>query len=47
VSRPAVAASERLALTPLGNVRYTLKTPYRDGHFRLSVADHSAVTEVV
>jgi len=30
VSRPAVA-SERLALTPQGNVRYTLKTPYRDG----------------
>jgi len=30
VSRPAVA-SERLALTPQGNVRYTLQTPYRDG----------------
>jgi len=30
VSRPPVA-SERLALTPTGQVRYTLKTPYRDG----------------
>jgi hypothetical protein len=30
VSRPPVA-SERLALTPSGQVRCTLKTPYRDG----------------
>jgi hypothetical protein len=30
VARPAVAV-ERLALTPAGNIRYTLKTPYRDG----------------
>jgi hypothetical protein len=30
VSRPPVA-EERLALTPTGHVRYTLKTPYRDG----------------
>jgi hypothetical protein len=30
VSRPPVA-SERLALTSSGQVRYTLKTPYRDG----------------
>jgi hypothetical protein len=30
VSRPLVA-SERLALTPSGQVRCTLKTPYRDG----------------
>jgi hypothetical protein len=30
VSRPPVAA-DRLALTPSGHVRYTLKTPYRDG----------------
>lgn len=30
VSRPPVAV-ERLALTPSGQVRYTLKTPYRDG----------------
>ena len=30
MGRPAVA-SERLALTPQGNVRYPLKTPYRDG----------------
>ena len=30
VSRPPVA-SERLALTASGHVRYTLKTPYRDG----------------
>ena len=30
VARPAVA-TDRLAVTPQGNVRYTLKTPYRDG----------------
>jgi putative transposase len=30
VSRPPVS-SERLALTASGQVRYTLKTPYRDG----------------
>ena len=30
VSRPPVA-TERLALTPSGQVRYPLKTPYRDG----------------
>ena len=30
VSRPPVA-SERLSLTASGQVRYTLKTPYRDG----------------
>ena len=30
VSRPPIAV-ERLALTPAGQVRYTLKTPYRDG----------------
>lgn len=30
IARLAVA-TDRLALTPQGNVRYTLKTPYRDG----------------
>jgi hypothetical protein len=30
VTRPAVAI-ERLSLTPQGNIRYGLKTPYRDG----------------
>jgi hypothetical protein len=30
IARPAVA-TDRLALTPQGNVRHTLKTPYRDG----------------
>ena len=30
IARPAVA-TDRLALTRQGNVRYTLKTPYRDG----------------
>ena len=30
ISRPAIAA-QRLSLTPNGNVRYQLKTPYRDG----------------
>lgn len=30
ISRPAVA-KQRLSLTPNGNLRYQLKTPYRDG----------------
>ena len=30
ISRPAIA-SERLALMDGGRIRYTLKTPYRDG----------------
>ena len=30
ISRPAVS-EKRLSLTPSGNVRYQLKTPYRDG----------------
>jgi len=30
ITRPALATG-RLALTPQGRVRYTLKTPYRDG----------------
>ena len=30
ISRPAVS-EQRLSLTPHGNVRYQLKTPYRDG----------------
>ena len=30
ISRPAVA-EKRLSLTPNGNIRYQLKTPYRDG----------------
>ncbi|HEX7013262.1 MAG TPA: transposase [Steroidobacteraceae bacterium] len=30
VARPALAV-ERLSVTPAGNIRYTLKTPYRDG----------------
>jgi hypothetical protein len=30
ISRPAVS-EQRLALTPNGNIRYQLKTPYRDG----------------
>jgi Putative transposase len=30
INRPAVA-EKRLSLTPNGNVRYQLKTPYRDG----------------
>jgi len=30
ITRPAVS-TERLSLTPQGNVRYRLKTPYRDG----------------
>ncbi len=30
ISRPAVS-EKRLSLTPHGNLRYQLKTPYRDG----------------
>ena len=30
ISRPAVS-EKRLLLTPNGNIRYPLKTPYRDG----------------
>ncbi len=30
ISRPAVS-EKRLSLNPNGNVRYQLKTPYRDG----------------
>ena len=30
ISRPAIA-EKRLSLTPNGNIRYQLKTPYRDG----------------
>ena len=30
VSRPAVS-EKRLSITPNGNIRYRLKTPYRDG----------------
>ncbi|MBB3060096.1 hypothetical protein FHS09_000909 [Microbulbifer rhizosphaerae] len=30
ISRPAVS-EKRMSLTPNGNVRYQLKTPYRDG----------------
>ena len=30
ISRPAISEN-RLSLTPNGNVRYQLKTPYRDG----------------
>lgn len=30
ISRPAVSG-KRLSLTPNGNIRYQLKTPYRDG----------------
>ena len=30
ISRPALS-TRRLSLTPQGNIRYTLKTPYRDG----------------
>jgi hypothetical protein len=37
VSRPPVA-SERLALTASGQVRYTLKTPYRDGTTHIVLA---------
>lgn len=37
VSRPPVA-SERLALTASGHVRYTLKTPYRDGTTHIVMA---------
>lgn len=43
ISRPAVS-SERMALTNQGNIRYTLKTPYRDGttHIVLEPLDFMA-----
>ena len=43
IARPAVS-TERLALTSQGNVRYTLKTPYRDGttHIILQPLDLAA-----
>ena len=34
ISRPAIS-TERMALTNQGNIRYTLKTPYRDGTTRI------------
>jgi hypothetical protein len=43
ISRPAVS-EQRLSLTPNGNVRYQLKTPYRDGttHVMLELLDFIA-----
>lgn len=43
ISRPAVS-TERMALTYQGNIRYTLKTPYRDGttHIVLEPLDFMA-----
>lgn len=37
ISRPAVS-EKRLSLTPNGNIRYQLKTPYRDGTTHVEVA---------
>lgn len=34
ISRPAIS-EKRLSLTPNGNVRYQLKTPYREGKMRV------------
>jgi len=39
VSRPPVA-EDRLAVTPSGHVRYTLKTPYRDGTTHIVLEPH-------
>jgi hypothetical protein len=43
IARPAVS-TERMALTDQGNIRYTLKTPYRDGttHIVLEPLDFMA-----
>ena len=43
ITRPAVS-TERMALTNQGNIRYTLKTPYRDGttHIVLEPLDFMA-----
>ena len=43
IARPAVS-TERMALTQQGNIRYTLKTPYRDGttHIVLEPLDFMA-----
>ena len=43
IARPAIS-TERMALTNQGNIRYTLKTPYRDGttHIVLDPLDFMA-----
>ena len=43
ITRPAVS-EKRLSLTPNGNIRYQLKTPYRDGttHFIFEPLDFIA-----
>jgi len=47
ISRPAIS-EKRLSLTPNGNVRYQLKTPYRDGttHVIFEPLDNIAGSDV-
>jgi len=46
ISRPAVS-EKRLSLTPGGNVRYELKTPYRDGTTHVAAPAHPALAALV
>ena len=46
ISRPAVS-EKRLSLTPGGNVRYELKTPYRDGTTHVTAPAHPALAALV
>jgi hypothetical protein len=43
ISRPAVS-EKRLSLTSAGNIRYRLKTPYRDGTTHVVVLTHPCAT---
>ena len=43
ISRPAVS-EKRLSLTSAGNIRYQLKTTYRDGTTHVAVLTHPCAT---
>jgi HSP90 family molecular chaperone len=43
ISRPAVS-EKRLSLTSAGNIRYELKTGYRDGTTHVAVLTHPCAT---
>jgi hypothetical protein len=45
ISRPAVS-EKRLSLTPNGNVRYRLKTPYRDGTTHVIFEPHDFIARL-
>jgi hypothetical protein len=46
ISRPAVS-EKRLSLTPSRDVRYELKTPYRDGTTHVTAPAHPALAALV